>query len=104
MNVTIEQVRALAGVEYDSANSAHGPLASMHEGWAVAREEMDETEDALAEAEYHMHNAWDAIRKDDSITAKTEMDAAYIAAIQIASEALQVAAVCKRFLDLHDFQ
>lgn len=97
MNVTIKQVIDLSEIECDAATSAYGPLASMHEGWAVAREEMEETAEALIEAEHHMQEAWAAIRQDRSSAAKTEMAAVQSAAIQIAGEAIQVAAVCKRF-------
>lgn len=100
MNLVTVQMEGLAKIEYEAAKTDHGPLASMHEGWAVALGEFQETEEALNHVKQYLDEAWESIRADDSRGAEEAMDVAKFFAIRCACEAVEVAAVCQRFLDL----
>lgn len=92
----------LAKEEYDRANSSHGPIASAHEGWALAKEELEETQEELDVVERRIAGMWDSIRLDDLPECKRKATLAWAASIRCACEAVQVAAVCYRFMDLKE--
>lgn len=100
MNLVTVQMEELAKIEYEAAKTDHGPLASMHEGWAVALEEIQETEEALNHAKQYLDEAWESIRADDPRGAEEAMDVSKFFAMRCACEAIQVAAVARRFLEL----
>lgn len=104
MNVAAEKMEELVKLEYEAAQAAHGPLASMHEGWAVALEELEETEQELREVRERLDMAWAWIKHDSPWFAAEAMEGVMRHAVRCACEAVQVAAVCKRFADLSKVQ
>lgn len=69
---------------------------SSHEGWAVLKEEIDETSENLEEIQKHLEQMWDCVRVDDADGIKTESRLIGLYAIYLAQEACQVAAVAKK--------
>lgn len=109
METLLKRMYGLAKEEYERANSAHGPIASAHEGWTLAKEELEETQEELEETQeeldsvgLHLGYVWDDVKPDDLPAAKRAANVAWATAIRCACEAVQVAAVCYRFMDLKE--
>lgn len=102
MESLLKRMYDLAKEEYERANSAHGPIASAHEGWALAKEELEETQEELDEVKEYLDSLWTDIRLDNLPGARSAANVAWAAAIRCACEAVQVAAVCCRFMDLEE--
>lgn len=100
MNVVSDKVEALVQLEYEADCKDHGPLASLHEGYAVLLEEMQETDDSLGWIKWYLDNIWNGIKQNDAMGAVNDARLCKIWAEQCACEAIQVAAVCKRIADL----
>lgn len=100
MNVVSDKVEALVQLEYEADCNDHGPLASLHEGYAVLLEEMQETDDALGWIKWYLDNMWNEIKRNDAIGAVNCARLCKTWAEQCACEAIQVAAVCQRIMDL----
>lgn len=100
MNVVSEEVKILVQKEYEAAKADHGPLASMHEGYAVLLEEMEETGEAFNKAKGTLECLWDEVKRDNLDDSKLMAAVIVAGAIETACEAIQVAAVAKRILDL----
>ena len=66
---------------------------SNHEGYAVLLEEVDEVKEALEHLENHMRALWQMVRVDSNEGCKVELGLIASCAIDVAQEAVQVAAV-----------
>lgn len=98
MNAVENQVDDLVFVELASANAQFPPFRSHHEGWAVMREEVEEAKEELDSIHFSMANAWERIRKDNNPDA--EIKRIRKAAVSLACEAIQVAAMAEKFMRL----
>ena len=99
MIVTRDAVKELAAQEYVAAEAAYPPVHSLHEGYAVLLEEIAETEEALDQAKDRLCRLWAAVREDKREWSAMLTASAQDFAEQVACEALQSAAVCRRLLD-----
>lgn len=100
MNIVTDEVHALVAKEYEAAGREHGPLASMHEGYAVLLEELEETEEELTAAFAEAKYLWRQIKTDNDLAAIVSTRRVKTCAVRAACEAIQVAAVCKRIADI----
>lgn len=100
MNVVSDKVEALVQLEYEADCKDHGPLASLHEGYAVLKEEVEEMGEASENIKGFLDGIWRALRVDNEKMAISWAKRAKIHAMHAACEAIQVAAVCKRIADL----
>lgn len=84
--------------ELERANKKFLQFHSGHEGWAVIQEEIEECGDELSEIFSAQKEAWEEIRADK----KPNVNIAFVYghAINLACEAIQVAAMCKKFLEM----
>ena len=84
--------------ELERANKKFPQFHSAHEGWAVIQEEIEECGDELSEIFSAQKEAWEEIRADK----KPNVNIAFVYghAINLVCEAIQVAAMCKKFLNL----
>lgn len=101
MNAIENQVRELVATELAAANRKHPPFHSQHEGIAVIWEETEEVKDDLNFVVDYLKTAWRYIREDreaKNIIAGPIQNVA----ILLACEAIQVAAMCQKFLDMED--
>ena len=98
MNAVENQVRQLVEVELAADNVRFPQFHSTHEGYAVILEEMEETKDQLAAAERFLSYAWDRVKNDTK--AREQVDYVKLFAINAACEAIQVAAMCQKFLEM----
>lgn len=100
MNVVSDKVEALVRMEYEADCKDHGPLASLHEGYAVLKEEVEEAREELKEIKFKLYGFWRYVREDSPAYAQETAKKMEKNAILAACEAIQVAAVCKRIMDL----
>lgn len=84
--------------ELERANKKFPQFHSAHEGWAVSQEEIEECGDELTAIFEAQKEAWEEIRADK----KPNVNIAFVYghAINLACEAIQVAAMCRKFLNL----
>lgn len=102
MNAVENQVRELVKVELAAANERFPQFHSQHEGYAVIREEVEETKEQLEAVERYLSYLWDRTKQD--CTAKEQAEYIKMFAINAACEAIQVAAMCKKFLEMEGKQ
>lgn len=100
MNVVNADVMELVNKEYAAAVKDHGPLASMHEGYAVLMEEVEEARDAMDRVKSITGWLWGSVKENQIEDIKIYPAMIYENAVDMACEAIQVAAVCKRILDI----
>ena len=100
MNAVENQVRELVKVELSAANERFPQFHSAHEGWAVILEELEETKEQLEAVERFLSYAWNRIKND--VTAREQIDTVTLFAEHAACEASQVAAMCKKFLEMKE--
>lgn len=88
--ITLEIVNAvkLHGAEYNSN----------HEAYAVLLEEVEEAEKVLDYIKNHVAMIWDAVKADDDNEVKANARIIALDAVEIAKEACQIAAVCRKIL------
>ena len=98
MNAIEDDVRALVDKELAAANERFPQFHSAHEGWAVIKEEMEETEEELAKMKIYLAGAWGNITSD--VQANSDIESLKQRAINAACEAVQVAAMCQKFLEM----
>ena len=98
MNAIENQVRQLVDEELAAANARFPQFHSAHEGYAVILEEIDELKEAVYDVNTKAAYAWTHIKQDGS--AGKNIQGIMNHAINAACEAIQVAAMCKKFLEM----
>ena len=97
--LTERECRNAIALEYDKAAREHPPFASLHEGWAVMREEWEEAFRELSAAAGEMNTMWEHVKQDDvacSLNAARNIQAHALAAMM---EAAQLAAMACKMMD-----
>lgn len=100
MDVVRTDVEKLVLKELQNANDKFGMFNSLHEGYAIILEELEEAKDDLNALEMDLNYLWYCIKNDivdedfyeNLKTIKTN-------AIALAVEAIQVAAMAQKFVD-----
>lgn len=99
MNAVQEQVNELVKVELAAANEKFPPFHSMHEGWAVIMEELDELRDDVFCCKTVLKRiAWEKIK--DNEYPQDDIEYVMKNAVNAACEAIQVAAMCRKFMEM----
>ena len=93
----IRDIEVLAGIELVYANQKFPAFASPHEGYAVLKEEFEETISETKIMECEIDCIWYGT-KNNRVEA-LNINALEKAALQCAAEAIQVAAMCKKYRD-----
>lgn len=98
MNAVKDDVIKLVHKVLESANKKFPLFHTAHEGYAVILEEVDEAEDEMRLCRANVEILWSSIRKNYgyniSYTNKVKENA-----INLAIEAIQVAAMAQKFMD-----
>lgn len=85
--------------ELSSACKIYGKdYHSLHEGYAVVLEEIEEAADELDYIKNHLSMFWDNVKTDDTELAKANARSIAYDAVQLAKEACQIAAVARKII------
>ena len=97
MNAVESDVEKLVQKELESANHRFPMFRSDHEGAAVIYEEMQEAENELKNAQEYFKALWESVKQN--VDAKWCAESVKIASVNLACEAIQVAAMAQKFID-----
>lgn len=100
MNVVENDIRALVDKELAAANERFPQFHSAHEGYAVIQEEADELKEATDKVIGRMVSLWSRVKYGNDPERLLQMISDD--AINAACEAIQVAAMCKKFLEMEE--
>lgn len=102
MNAVENQVRELVEVELAAANERFPQFHSQHEGYAVIQEEVDELKEDMDRINGRITSLRARVRFNNSC--EEIVSRIFDDAINAACEAVQVAAMCKKFLEMEGKQ
>lgn len=98
MNAVKQDVEKLVQKELESANQRFPMFRSDHEGAAVILEEIEETHSEMLDMELNYKSLWQTI-KENFINTASYAELIFDDAINLACEAIQVAAMAQKFID-----
>ena len=98
MNAVKSYVEKLVQKELESANQRFPMFRSDHEGAAVILEEIEETHSEMLDMELNYKSLWQTI-KENFINTASYAELIFDDAINLACEAIQVAAMAQKFID-----
>lgn len=99
MNAVKEDIENLVKKELKSANERFPLFASNHEGYSVIKEEVDESNEEINLINESLELAWGYIKTNGGYTTTNAIKLLKTNAINLACEAIQVAAVAQKFID-----
>lgn len=95
-----EKIKLAIIAETNAACNKYGDVYnSLHEGYAVLKEEIDEARDEQIHIRNAIYNMWEAIKCNDKDLTKNKVKALRDHAEKLALEAVQVCAVCEKILN-----
>lgn len=97
MNKAMEKLPQLVLEELAEANKVNPPFHSAHEGYAVILEEREESAAAFERMDQVLGDIWGYIKQDDNAMARNFAIALESYALEVAAEAIQVAAMARKF-------
>ena len=102
MRALMNNVIFLARKEKNRADRQYGPIRSDHEGYGVLAEEIQELQDEVSifTEKYAMECILRAIRDGDHAEMEAGLQVLGQKALHAAAEAIQIAAVCERYMEL----
>ena len=95
-----EKVPKLVESETAHAYTEHGKINSPHEGYAVLKEEKEELDIDILDLKYALESFWLTIKRDQTEELIYPLRRMKAKAESAAMEAIQVAAVAQRVLDI----
>nr|DAE95992.1 MAG TPA: Dolichol-phosphate mannosyltransferase subunit [Caudoviricetes sp.] len=98
--ISTEEIQALFDKELAKANEHNSQFHSSHEAYAVLLEEVEEAKEALSNLDYYTERIWSIVKKDDYLT--VSIKGAKMFASSLIREAIQVGAMCDKFLNYLD--
>lgn len=99
MNKAFDKLPALIQEELDASNALHPGFHSAYEGYAVLLEEVEEAAAELDSLQHAVRWLWGWVKADDPVRVEISAAEAYSKAINLAAEAIQVAAMAQKILD-----
>jgi len=93
----LKKIGELVDAELKEANKEHPLFVDNHQAYAVIKEEFEEAHEDLVWIQIQMRAMWEQVRADDSCTNAVGKTKLY--AIQLAAEAIQIAAMCQKAMD-----
>ena len=98
MNAVKEDVEKLVQKELESANQRFPMFRSDHEASAVILEEIEKAHSEMLDMELNYKSLWQTI-KENFINTASYAELIFDDAINLACEAIQVAAMAQKFID-----
>lgn len=95
--VSEKEVQALFDKELQKANKKNPQFHSAHEGYAVLLEEVEEAKEELDGLDCYTGYIWNAVKNGGCLRTDLEWTKKY--ASSLVREAIQVGAMCDKFLD-----
>ena len=95
MNAVHDDVVKLVDKELKFANKKFPMFRSAHEGCAVILEELEEARDEMVNTELFYNHLWKTVKENSDFGSL--LDAIQVKAESLACEAIQVAAMAKKF-------
>jgi len=93
-------IEKLAMEELERSNKRHSLFNSTHEGYAVIKEEVEEAEEELNDMQGKLLTIWCNVRNDNAYgTMDGHVEILRKFALNLAAEAIQVAAMCSKFIE-----
>ena len=99
MDRTSAAIEAVVNKELIEANKKYPHFSSLHEGYGVILEEVEETEAELQEVRKYLGYAWQMIKDNNTKLAISHVCRLKSAAKALMAEACQVAAMAQKILD-----
>ena len=99
MNAVKSDVEKLVRKELESANQRFPMFRSDHEGSAVIFEKIEETESEMMGVNRYFDSAWYSVKADERIKSYQYINKIKNRAVNLACEAIQVAAMAQKFMD-----
>lgn len=96
MNAVESMIPRLVALELKAANLENPPFRSMHEGYAVILEEMNEVDDALIWVKAFFDDIWRHIKEDRPVMVQHYARELEKQAVHLAAEVIQVAAMARK--------
>lgn len=90
-------IKALIEQEMDEANRTHPLFQSTHEAYAVIKEELEETKEALLTCEGLLNDMWHRVRNDWEVESILKLLKTYSG--EVAREAIQAGAMAQKALE-----
>jgi len=97
MKQLVESVKLLVDGELICANKKFPMFNSTHEGYAIIKEEIEETQYELEQINKVVARSWYYIKQNGNVI--DEMVAIKQCAINLAAESIQIAAMAQKFID-----
>lgn len=95
-----EKIQALAAEELADANTKHPPtFNSMHEAYAVLKEELEEAAEELEMCRERLDMLWLCVKNDDSLLTNKNLGYIKAYAVRAVQEFVQVVAMCDKALN-----
>ena len=99
MKELIESVKVLVQEEGTRSMIEHPLFNSTHEGYAVIKEEVEESTDELKYINEELNSIWHHTKNNRQDMALNHMKSLRADAINMAAESIQVAAMAQKFID-----
>jgi hypothetical protein len=97
ININNDMIETMILSELCEAEKKFKPFNSGHEGWAIIKEEIDELNIEVSMINEYEKELWLDVKTDNETRKLFEVRRIYDNSIDIIKEAIQVAAMCKRF-------
>lgn len=98
MNKVKDKLPALVEEELAAAMTDHPFFSSAHEGYAVLLEEVEEAESDMRAVRNKLSSLWYGVKSDNSRVVSFQASLVKGAAIHLAAEAIQVAAMAQKLM------
>ena len=97
ISIDKDMIETMIISELHKAEKKFKPFNSGHEGWAIIKEEIEEMQEILYGIDYYMDAIWNYVRENSTTQQLFHAQKMYDVTLDIIKEAIQVAAMCKRF-------
>ena len=99
MNSVKQDAEKLVQKELESANQKFPVFHSDYEGAAVIYEEIEEAESEMRGVNRHFASTWYLVKQNERIKAYSYINKLKNSAVNLACEAIQIAAMAQKFID-----